>query len=109
MRALLGYSTLPTTAPYITDDGPRRALRSTRNRLRAAMHLGAALPGGGGACRGCSPRCQAVAQGGRDTGPRAGRPPGHQVPKVLPHSWAEDRSDGEEGGGERGRRSEEHT
>src|SRR4029453_13157317 len=46
-----------------------------------------ALPGGGGECRGCSPRCQAVAQGERSTGLRAGRPPGHQVPKALPHSW----------------------
>ena len=30
------------------------------------MHLVAALPGGGGACRGRSPQCQAVAQGGRE-------------------------------------------
>src|SRR5215216_5173944 len=41
MRALLGYSTLPTTAPYITDDGPRRALLSTRNRLSSPWPLAA--------------------------------------------------------------------
>jgi hypothetical protein len=84
------------------EESPRMKRRSLfarpENRLRTALHLGAALPGGGGECRGCSPRCQAVAQGGRSTGPRAGRPPGHQVPKVLPHSWAEDRS-GRRGGG----------
>ena len=66
----------PLPALAITDDASRSALRSTRNRRRTAMHLGAALPGGGGASRGCSPLCQAVAQGGRSTGPRAGRPPG---------------------------------
>jgi hypothetical protein len=48
------------------------------------------LLGGGGECPGCLPLCQAVAQGRRSTGPRAGRPPGHQVLKALPHFWAED-------------------
>jgi len=60
------------------------------------MHLGAALPGGGGACRGCSPPRQAVARRGSNRS--MSRPTTRTVDgKALPHCWAEDRWDGEEG------------
>ena len=47
------------------------------------MHLGAALPGGGGACRGGSPRCQAVAQGGRSKVHEPADHPGTRCPRLC--------------------------
>jgi hypothetical protein len=82
-------TSLTSVLPLCITEKLRRSLCAPPVVVRGQQRtFGAALPGGGGACRGCSPLGQAVAQGRRSTGPRAGRPPGHQVPKALTYSWA---------------------